>query len=164
MWSLPYSSVSPWAQELKEWLLLQDLVIVNLPLTPTWCNATETQSSAIDLMVVNSAEIAQWELQVSCDVSFADAGNLNHAALLLILPLPLSIPPLPTPPFSGWHVDPLLHDKWIKLFCTYSFPSSCSSCNELLALWQSVCTAIEQVSNSLFVQRSSHPCLPSTLS
>ena len=93
--------MSPWAQELEEWFLLQDLVIVNPPLTPMWCNATETQLSTIDLMVVNSAEIAQWELQVSCDISFADAGDSDHAALLLILPFPLSVPPLPTLPFSG---------------------------------------------------------------
>ena len=156
VWSLPHSPASPWAQELESWFLEQDLMIINPPLSPTWHNANETHFSVIDLMVVNSAELAHWPIQSSCDVSFPDASDSDHAALSLCLPLLSTPPPLPIPPVSGWHVNPLFRDRWVELFREFSFPSHCDSWECLLDLWSTVRSAIKQVCDSLFATRGSH--------
>ena len=157
MWSLPHSPASLWAQELESWFLEQDLTILNPSLSPTWHNTNETHFSIIDLMAVNSVELVRWPVQLSCDVSFPDAGDTDHAALSLHLPLLYNPPPLPIPPVMGWHVDPFVRDRWIKRFKEFSFTTTCDSREHLSALWFSVQTAIMQVCNSLFATCSSHP-------
>ena len=101
VWSLPHTPASPWAQDLESWFLEQDLTLLNPLHSPTWWNAAETQSSTIDLMAVNSAELSRWAIQVSCDVSFPEAGDSDHAALSLLIPL-ASVPEYsPVPPVTG---------------------------------------------------------------
>ena len=160
VWLLPHTPASPWAQDLESWFLVQDLTILNPPLLPTWQNALESCSLVIDLMAVNSAELLHWPVQLACDVSFLDARDMDHAALSLAIPILTPPPPPSVPPITGWYVDPLVRDCWIELFHLFSFPTSCDSRDQLLALWHAVRSAIEQVSNSLFATRggsSHHP-------
>ena len=64
---------------------------------------------------------------------------------------------------TGWYVDPLVRDRWVELFQEFSFPSSCDSHDDLLALWSSVRHAISHVLNSLFATRGGHPHRPNAL-
>ena len=114
-------------------------------------------------MVVNAAELLRWPVQITCDISFLDARDSDHVALSLAIPILFPPPSSSISPVTGWFVDPLVKERWIELFHSFSFSTSCDSKDQLLALWHSVHSAIEQVSNSLFATRGGSPHHPGAL-
>src|SRR5260221_2203751 len=116
IWSLPHSTISPWAPDLVDWFDDQGLELLSPPRVATWKSGKDgTRPSVLDLALINEA--AAFSGQISdLHISFNDSISSDHAALSLLWFPAESIAIAPPPELSGYAVDPLYSETWAKIF------------------------------------------------
>jgi len=116
IWSFPYSTISPWATDLVDWFDNQGLELLNPPRTATWDSGWDDQQPLVlDLALINEAAAISGQIS-ALQISFNDSISLDHAALSLLWYPAESIAVAPPPELSGYAIDNLLKDLWLKRF------------------------------------------------
>ena len=116
IWSFPYSTISPWATDLVDWFDNQGLELLNPPRTATWDSGWDDQQPLVlDLALINEAAAISGQIS-ALQISFNNLIFLDHAALSLLWYPAESIAIAPPPELSGYAIDDLLKDLWLKRF------------------------------------------------
>ena len=116
IWSFPYSTVSPWASELVNWFDNQGLELLNPPRVATWESGHDNQQpSVLDLALLNEAAAISGQIS-DLHISFEESISSDHAALRLLWYPAESIAIAPPPTLTGFAVDNLYMDSWLKIF------------------------------------------------
>jgi len=116
IWSFPYTTTSPWATELVTWFDNQGLELLNPPCAATWDSGRDDrQPSVLDLALINEAAAISGQISPLL-ISFDGSISLDHAALSLLWYPAESIAIAPPPELSGFAIDDLLMESWLKLF------------------------------------------------
>ena len=122
IWSFPYSTISPWANELVDWFDDQGLELLNPPRVPTWESGRDDRHpSVLDLALINEAAAISGQI-TDTRVSFSESITSDHAALCLLWCPSESIALHPPPSLTGFSVDEDLKDDWIKSFSCLPSP------------------------------------------
>jgi hypothetical protein len=102
-WSLPGTSLSPWASSLEDWFEDNELVPWNPPDVATWQGRPDQCPSILDLLLLNTPAILS-ERFSEVSISFSASLGSDHALLLLCWCLTSQLPPLLTTPSldSSW--------------------------------------------------------------
>jgi len=116
IWSFPYSTISPWATDLIDWFDNQGLELLNPPCVAMWeSGCDDRHPSVLDLALINEAAAISRQIS-DLHISFQESISLDHAALCLLWYPAESIAITPPPSLSGYAVDDLLIDSWLKIF------------------------------------------------
>ena len=116
IWSFPYATISPWASDLVDWFDDQGLELLNPPSTATWKSRQDgIRDSVLDLALINEAAAISGQI-LPLQISFETSLSSDHAALLLLWYPAESIAITPPPELSGYAVDDLLKESWVKIF------------------------------------------------
>jgi len=116
IWSFPYSTVSPWATELVDWFDNQGLELLNPPRVATWESGRDDRHpSVLDLALLNEAVAISGQIS-DLHISFQKSLSSDHAALCLLWYPAESIAIAPPPTLTGFAVDDLYMDSWLKIF------------------------------------------------
>jgi len=116
IWSFPYSTISTWATDLVDWFDNQGLELLNPPCVATWeSGRNDRHPSVLDLALINEAAAISRQIS-DLHISFQESISLDHAALRLLWYLAESIAITPPPSLSGYAVDDLLINSWLKNF------------------------------------------------
>jgi len=116
IWSFPYSTVSPWASMLVNWFDDQGLELLNPPRVAIWESGQDGhQPSVLDLALINEAAAISGQIS-DLYISFEESISSDHAALHLLWYPAESITIAPPPNLTGFVVDDLYMDSWLKLF------------------------------------------------
>jgi len=109
IWSLPSSTISPWANALVDWFDEQGLELLNPHCLPTWNSGRDDcHESVLDLALLNEAGTISGQIS-PLSISFRDSFALDHTALILTWHPAKSIALAPPPTLSGYLVDDTLH-------------------------------------------------------
>jgi len=116
IWSFPYSTISPWATDLVDWFDNQGLELLNPPCVAMWESSRDDRHpSVLDLALINEAAAISGQIS-NLHISFQESISSDHAALCLLWYPAESIAITPPPSPSGYAVDDLLIDSWLKIF------------------------------------------------
>jgi len=116
IWSFPYSTISPWALELIDWFDDQGLELLNPPHVATWeSGRDDVRPLVLDLALLNKAAAISGQIS-DLHISFEESISSDHAALCLLWYPAESIAIAPPPFLSGFAVDDLYMDSWLKIF------------------------------------------------
>src|SRR5712691_4265350 len=122
IWSLPHSTISPWASDLVDWFDDQGLELLSPPRVATWKSGKDgTRPSVLDLALINEAAAISGQIS-DLHISFNDSISSDHAALSLLWSPAESIAIAPPPELSGYAVDPLYSETWAKIFSPLPSP------------------------------------------
>jgi hypothetical protein len=124
-WSLPHLCPSPWADELVDWFDEQGLHLQNPEGIPTWhsnCDDDSLRPSIIDLTLINPAAIFSDQFS-DLSISFNESLSSDHTQLSIYWFPEVSIAIHPCKILSGYAVDDLGHDSWMKHFSSSSPPT-----------------------------------------
>ena len=122
IWSFPYSTISPWASELVDWFDDQGLELLNPPRVATWeSGRNDRHPSVLDLALINEAAAISGQIS-DLQILFDESISSDHAALRLLWYPAEAIALAPPPELSGFVIDELLRNAWVKIF--HSCPST----------------------------------------
>jgi len=123
IWSFPYSTISSWASELVDWFDDQGLELLNPPRVATWeSGRDDRRPSVLDLALLNEAAAISGQIS-DLQISFLESLSSDHAALRLLWYPAESIALSPPPVLTGYAVDDLYMDSWLKIFGPLPSPS-----------------------------------------
>jgi len=122
VWSFPYSTISPWASDLVDWFDNQGLELLNPPRVATWeSGCDDHRPSVLDLALINEATAISRQIS-GLHISFEESISLDHVALRLLWYPTKSIAIAPPPVLTGFAVDDLYMDSWLKIFGSLPSP------------------------------------------
>jgi len=158
IWSFPYSTISPWASELVNWFDNQGLELLNPPRVATWeSGRNDRHPSVLDLALLNEAVAISRQIS-DLQISFQESLTSDHAALRLLWYPAESIAIVPPPTLTGYKVDDLYMDSWLKIFGPLPAPDIM----DILSLDLAACQLhndIDHTSSQVFSQRKApDPC------
>jgi len=82
LWSLPSTTLSPWAIPLEEWFDANNFSLIRPPRTVMWVSDWDNQQSSIlDLILLNTAGIVSNQFS-DTSISFTDSLGSDHTTLL----------------------------------------------------------------------------------
>jgi len=123
IWSFPYATTSPWAPDLVTWFDDQGLELLNPPRIAMWDSGRDDRRpSVLDLALINEAAAISGQIS-PLHISFDGSITSDHASLSLLWYPAESIAIAPPPELSGYAIDDLLIDSWLKLFGPIEPPS-----------------------------------------
>jgi len=116
IWSFPYSTISSWATELVDWFDNQGLELLNPPRVATWeSGRDDRRPSVLDLALINEAAAISGQIS-DLQISFQESISSDHATLRLLWYPAEAIALAPPPTLTGFKVDDLYMDSWLKIF------------------------------------------------
>ena len=116
IWSFPYSTISPWASELVDWFDNQGLELLNPPRVATWeSGRDDRRPSVLDLALINEAAAISGQIS-DLQISLQESLSSDHTTLRLLWYPAEAIAIAPPPNLTGYKVDDLYMDSWLKIF------------------------------------------------
>jgi hypothetical protein len=114
-WLMPYTTTSPWAATLEDWVDASGLHLLLPPQVPTWHSPDGTCLSVLDLFLMNNLVLVGEPFSLP-SVSFEDLLGSDHALVSTIWSPPWSLSPLPHLCVPTFTINDNLQQTWSIAF------------------------------------------------
>ena len=148
LWSLPSTTLSPWASALEIWFTNQGLHLLNPPDIPTWRSRDNQRPSILDLALCNDAALFSDQF-LPILISFEDSLGSDHAAITTSWIPTYVLPNTEESDMVGFSIVDKLRETWCKEFLKLH-PPPITDISSLEAAATALHEDIDRASTSVF--------------